>query len=78
MSDEKGYALPLVLGISMVIVLITMAIVFSVKQKIGLATELKNRNTAYLAALSAYSQVIYNTLTSTFTSYGLTVQKEGR
>lgn len=76
MRDEKGYALPLVLGISMIIVLITMAIVFSVRQKIGLATELKDRNMAYLAAHSAYNQVLYNILTSMFTSYGLRVQPE--
>ena len=74
--DEKGYALPLVLGISMVIVVITMAIVFSVRQKIGLAIELKDRNMAYVAAHSAYNQVLYNILTSMFTSYGLNMQQE--
>jgi hypothetical protein len=60
----------------MVIVLITMAIVFSVKQKIGLVSELKDKNMAYAAAHSAYNQVLYNTLTSTFTSYGMTMQQE--
>ena len=75
-SDEKGYALPLVLGISMVIVVITMAIVFSVRQKIGLATELKDKNMAYVAAHSAYNQVLYHILTSMFTSYGLNVNQE--
>ena len=74
--NEKGYALPLVLGISMVIVLITMAIVFSVKQKIGLASELKDRNLAYLEAHSAYNQVLYHILTSLFTSYGLNMQTQ--
>ena len=79
MRNEKGYALPLVLGVSMVIVLITMSIVFSVRQKIGLATELKDKNMAYLAAHSAYNQVLYNILTSMFTSYGLSVQaKDGK
>lgn len=74
--DERGYALPLVLGISMVIVVITMAVVFSVKQKIGLAMALKDKNTAYVAAHSAYNRVLYHILTSTFTSYGLNLQPE--
>jgi len=74
--NEKGYALPLVLGISMVMVVITMAVVFSVKQKIGLAMALKDKNTAYVAARSAYSRVLYHILTSTFTSYGLKLQSE--
>ena len=76
MKNEKGFALPLVLGISMIITVITMSIVFSVKGKIGVAMELKDRNTAYLAAHSAYNRVMYNILTSMFTSYGLKLQQE--
>ena len=74
---ERGYALPLVLGVCMIISLITMAIVFSVRQRVILTQELKDRTTAFLSAHSAYNQVIYNLLQSTFTSYGLQVRGEG-
>lgn len=76
--NEKGYALPTVLLISMIIVVITMSIAFSVREKIGMAIELTHRSSAYLKSYSAYNEVLYNILTSTFTSAGLKIYQQDR
>ena len=56
-----------------------MAIVFSVKAKNRSGQQkLKIRNLAYVAAHSAYNQVLFNILTSMFTSYGLRYATGGR
>lgn len=74
-SSEAGYALVTVLVISMVISVITMSMIFSVREKITLAQELVNRNQACLKATSAFNQTLYNILTATFTSTGLEIRK---
>ena len=75
-NKEKGYALPTVLLISMIIIVISAQITFSVRQKIETAIELKARNMAYLKSHSAMSEVIYSILTSTFTGTGLRIFQE--
>lgn len=74
--NQKGYALPTVLLISMIIIVITMSITFSGRKKIAVALELKDRTRAYLLSYSAMSEVIYNILTSTFTSAGIKIHQE--
>ena len=76
--NEKGYALPTVIVIALIISVITMSIAFSVREKTAVALELADRSTAYLKSYSAYNKVLYNILTSTFTSAGLKIyQKDG-
>lgn len=73
-NNEKGYALPMVMAVSMIIVLITMAIVSSVRQKLATAIELQNRNVAYLKAYSATSEVLYYFSSSPLNSLDLEVR----
>lgn len=72
---NKGFALPMVIVISLIISVITMTIVFSVREKISLAQELADRSTACLKSSSAYNETLYNILTSTFTPTGLKIHK---
>ena len=74
--NKKGYALPTVIVISLIISVITMSIVLSVREKIVVAQELMDRSNASLKSYSAYNEVIYNVLTSTFTPTGINFQQE--
>jgi general secretion pathway protein K len=73
---EEGYALPMVIVIALIISVITMSIAFSVREKIAVALELMDRNTAYLKSYSAMNEVVYNILTSTFTRAGMEIRQE--
>ena len=53
-----------------------MNITFSVRGKTATVQELRDQNTAYLKAYSAYNRVLYNILTSTFTPTGIKFQQE--
>lgn len=74
--NDKGYALPTVLLISMIIIALTMGMTSSVRSKVETAIELKARTSAYLKSHSAMSEVVYNILTSTFTSTGIKIRQE--
>ena len=74
--NDKGYALPMVIVIALIISVITMSVAFSVQGKIAMALELTDRSSAYLKSYSAYNEVIYNILTSTFSSAGLKIYQE--
>ncbi len=74
--NDKGYALPMVIVITLIISVITMSITFSVQGKIAMVLELTNRSSAYLKSYSAYNGALYNILTSTFTSAGLKIYQE--
>lgn len=74
--DEKGYALPMVIVIALIISVITMSIAFSVREKTAVAQELIDRSSALLKSYSAYNEVMYNVLTSTFTPTGISFQQE--
>lgn len=76
LCKEEGYALPTVIVIALIISVITMSIAFSVREKTAVALELMDRNSAYLKSYSAYNEVLYNILTSTFTSAGLKIYQE--
>ena len=76
LCKQEGYALPTVIVIALIISIITISIAFSVREKTAIALELKDRNTAYLKSYSAYNDVLYNILTSTFTSTGINFWQE--
>ena len=76
LCKEEGYALPTVIVIALIISVITMSIAFSVREKTAVAIELMDRNSARLKAYSAYNEVLYNILTSTFTFAGLKIYQE--
>jgi type II secretory pathway component PulK len=63
------------MAVSMIILVVTMAIVSSVRQKLVTALELKNRNLAYLKAYSATNRVLYHVITSPLRSTHLEVQQ---
>jgi len=75
-NSEAGYALFAVLLISMIIMVISGSLVYSVRQRVKLAGEMKARNRAYMKTRSAMSQVMYDVLTSTFTPTGLTIHDQ--
>jgi len=64
--------------ISMIIYVISGAIIYSVHERVRLAGGIKDRTLAYLKSHSAVNRVIYDILTSTFTPTGLTVWKKGQ
>lgn len=74
--EEKGYALPMVIVIALIISVITMSIAFSVREKTAVAQELMDRSSALLKSYSAYNGALYNILTSTFTPTGIKFQQE--
>jgi len=74
--NQNGYALPTVIAIALIISVITMSIAFSVREKTAVAQELMGRSSASFKSYSAYNEVIYNILTSTFTSTGINIYRE--
>jgi len=76
-KNQQGFALPLVIGISAVILIIIMTISDSVIRKIGVVSELDNYCRADLKAYSAFNETIFSLLTSTFTPTGMQVQIPG-
>lgn len=60
----------------MIIIVITMSIILSGREKIAVALELKDKGRAYLLSYSTMNEVIYNILTSVFTPTGLRIYKE--
>jgi len=75
-NSEAGFALFAVLLISMIIMVISGSLVYSVYQRVKLGGEMRERSMAFLKARSAISQVIYDVLTSTFTPTGLIVHEQ--
>ncbi len=71
--NQKGYALPVVMSISMIIVVMTLSIAFSTREKIAMMSELKDQSQARLKSHSALNEVIFNILTSNFTSTGIKI-----
>jgi general secretion pathway protein K len=76
LTSDRGYALPTVLLISLMITLITMAIVDSVHQKARVVEELQERTEANLKSYSAMNEVIYGLLTSLPMETELRVHRE--
>ena len=71
--DNKGFALPVVLGICMIVILITTGITARTRTRIGMASELENRAQAFCKLRSGYSTVLYNILTSYFLPYSINI-----
>jgi hypothetical protein len=66
----------MVMVVSLIIVLITTTIVYSVRQKVATALELNDRSASYLKSYSAHNQVLYSFLTSVVSSAGLEIRDE--
>ena len=73
MTKESGFALPLVLGITTILVVIVISISTSVSHKITLMTELDSRTRADMKTYSAFNEVMFYLATSTFTSMDLII-----
>lgn len=74
-TGEKGFAVPVVLVISMIIIAIATSITYTVRQKIRMAEEINNRSKAYTKSYGALNNVLYNLSTSTFNSYALDIRQ---
>jgi hypothetical protein len=74
--NEKGFALPLVLGISMIIVVISFAISDSVRSKTELAIEITDKNRAYLATYSGFNETVFNIFSSLNTNYSMMIYRD--
>lgn len=75
-GNQSGYALPTVMAVSLVITVLTMAMAQSVRQRIQLGIELKDRMTAYTRSYSAMNEVLGNILSSTLTFDGIEIHTE--
>ncbi len=73
MIKENGFALPLVLGISTILVLVIISISNSVSHKIALITEMDSQARADMKTYSAFNEVIFNLTTSNFTPTDMAV-----
>ena len=71
--NQNGYALPMVMAISMIIMIMTLSIAFSMRHKIAVISELKDQSLARLKSYSAMNETIYNILTSDFTQTGIKI-----
>jgi len=71
MNSEDGYALTIVLLISLIIIVLGMGMAWTVRSRTDIAIGLNDRNSAYLKSYSALNEVIYHIVTSTFTPTGL-------
>ncbi|MEI7590757.1 MAG: hypothetical protein WCJ49_05545 [Deltaproteobacteria bacterium] len=74
-TGEKGFAVPVVLVISMIIIAIATSITYTVRQKIRMADEINNRSKAYTKSYSALNTVLYNLSTATLNSYSLDIHQ---
>lgn len=74
-TGEKGFAVPVVLVISMIIIAIATSITYTVRQKIRMADEVNNRSKAYTKSYSALNTILYNLSTSTFNNYALDIHE---
>lgn len=75
MTGENGFAVPVVLVISMIIIAIATSITYTVRQKIGMAEGINNRSKAYTKSYSALNTVLYNISTATFNHYALDIHE---
>jgi general secretion pathway protein K len=75
LSAQNGFAVPVVLVISMIIIAIATSITYTVRQKIRIAEEIINRGKAYTKSYGALNTVLYNLSTSTFNTYAIDVRQ---
>ncbi|OPX19775.1 MAG: hypothetical protein BZ151_07465 [Desulfobacca sp. 4484_104] len=66
LNTDNGYALPVVLLISLIIMAISMSMSFVTRSSLATAYDLKNRSRAMMSAYSAMNEVIYRISTATF------------
>lgn len=73
---QDGYALPMVLLISMIVTVIGLAISFAVRQKLNTAFELKAHSRARLLVHSAVNEVLYNISIATLSAHSLHIHRQ--
>jgi general secretion pathway protein K len=71
--DQKGYALPVVMAISLIITVMTLSVTLSTRERIAVISELKDQSRARMKSYSAVNEVLFNVLTSNFTSTGIKI-----
>jgi type II secretory pathway component PulK len=76
-KNPKGFALPLVLGITAIILVLVLTISDSVSRKISVTNELVNHAKAELKAFSGLNQAVFDMLVSTYRPTGLMVHASG-
>jgi general secretion pathway protein K len=75
MADNRGFALAVVLGVSVILMIIASGITAQVRTRIRMAQELEDRAKAFCKVRSGYSTVMYNFLRSTFKPYAIKIHK---
>lgn len=70
-KKEDGYALMVVIGLSLVVMLIASSIIFSDKSALGSAIAFENRTKSYFKAESAFETALFYIMTSSVKSYYL-------
>jgi len=74
-NNNRGFALPIVLGISLIIMIIVSGITAGIRSRLKSAWEIENRSKAFFSLRSGYSLVMYNLLTSSFEPYAIKIFK---
>ena len=75
LDNNRGYALAVILSISLILMIICAGITSQVRSRIKSAQKLENRSQAFLKAKSGFNQVMYNILTSSFEPYSIKVHR---
>lgn len=73
LKNEKGFAVPLMMAISLIIVVISFAVSDTIRNKIKLATEINDKNKAYLYSYSGFNEAAYNILSSSPYPYSIKI-----
>lgn len=74
-DNSRGYALAVILSISLILMIICAGITSQVRSRIRSAQKLENRSKAFLKATSGFNQVMYNLLTSSFEPYSIKIHR---
>jgi hypothetical protein len=74
--DEKGFALPVILGISLIIIIISFGITAHLRSRVQMAQELGNYGQAFFKLRSGYAQTLYGILSNRYTASSVWIQKK--
>ena len=75
-GDQKGAAIPAILVISMMVIIISLSITWSIRQQIDVTREINDRSLAYVKSYDALNRVLYLISTGVFSAYNLDVPEE--
>lgn len=70
-GNQHGFALPVVLGISLIILIVASSITAHLRTRVQMARELENRAQAFLKLRSGYARTLYGVLTGGFRPSGI-------